>query len=245
MNRKNAVIFIVTPPIIESVDDELKKRFGVERAVNILKDIIVKTYSKIKGSSDYILMISYFFSKKFPDLRWLDIYEPGYLDVSGNDYQTAVLKTAEYAFRIGAEKVLWINPLSPFIEKSDIMTAFSNIKDKQVVIGHASNGGIYIFGANQETFKAINIRSMLNDADFDDTVERIRKNRFLIFEMEPKMIVKDEDSLRKWIESPDFPSDIKFEHHEHKPHRKRTKEMHLPSSDTQHTDNGINDINKN
>lgn len=232
MNRKNAVLFIVIPPAVEYIDDELKKRLGVERSVNIVKDVIIKTYSKITNSPDYIVLISYFFSKRFPDLRWLDVYEPGYLDVSGCDYQTALLKSADYAFRVGAEKVLWINPLVPFIEKTDINLAFSNIKDKQVVLGPASNGGIYLFGGNQEAFKVATIRSMLNDTDFDETVDKIRRSRFLIFEMEQKPIIKDDDSLRKWVETPDFTLDLKPEHSEHKLHKKKSKESKDSQSDT-------------
>lgn len=226
INRKRAVIFVIKPPVLECVDEELKKRFGVERGINIYKDLTVKTYSKIKDSSDYMVMISYFFSKKFPDLRWLDQNEPGYLDVSGNNYITAVLRTAEYAFRVGAENVVWVNPLCPFIEKNDIYTVFSNIKEKQLVIGRALNGGIYIFGVNNETIKSIVLNSPLTDNDFDDTLEKARKFRYTIFEMEPRLLVKDEDSLRKWIESPDFDADIKIEYHEHKTHTHKKKKDH-------------------
>ncbi|MCX7641053.1 MAG: DUF2064 domain-containing protein [Elusimicrobiales bacterium] len=246
MNRKNAVLFLVTPPVVDFIDSEIKKRFGVERSVNIVKDITIKTYSKIKNTNDdYILLISYFFSKKFPDLRWIDLYEPGYLDVSGLDYQSAVIKSGEYAFRMGAEKVVLINPLCPFIEKSDIISAFSNIKEKQIVIGHASNGGMYLFGSNNETFKVLSFHSPINDSDFDDTIDKTRKNRYLIFEMEPKLIIKDDDSLRRWIESPDFSIDIKIEQpNEHKSHRKRTKETHFHHEHAQ-DNNGISDINRN
>ena len=233
MDRRNAVLFIITPPSIEFLDEEIKKRFGVERSVNIFKDVVVKTYSKINTSSDYIILLSYFFSKKYPDLRWLDAYEPGYLDVSGCTYQTAVLKSAEYAFRVGVEKILWINPLVPFIEKSDITLALSNVKEKQVVLGHASNGGVYLFGANQDTYKVASIRSMVNDDDFNEMVERIKKNRFSMFEMEPKFIIKDDDSLRKWVESPDFPFDVKIDHHEHKSHKKKAKDGKDPNEATE------------
>ncbi|MCX7905676.1 MAG: hypothetical protein N2446_03125 [Elusimicrobiales bacterium] len=227
MNRKNAVLFLVTSPVVELIDSEIKKRFGIERSVNIIKDITIKTYSKIKNNDDYMLLIAYFSSKKFPDLRWLDSYEPGYLDISGLDYQSAVFKSSDYAFRMGAEKVVLINPLCPFIEKVDIVAAFSNIKEKQIVIGHASNGGIYLFGSNNETFKVLSFHSPIDDSDFDETLDKAKKNRYLIFEMEPKFIIKDDDSLRKWLESPDFSDNIKIDQqHDHKPHKKKTKDTH-------------------
>lgn len=234
MNRRNIVIFVVKPPISEFIDEEFKKRFGVERGINIYKDLTIKTYSKIKEDSDYMVILSYFFSKKFPDLRWLDQNEPGYLDVSDNDYLTAILRTADYAFRVGGESVVWINPLCPFIEKSDILTAFSNIKEKQLVIGKALNGGIYIFGINSETKRTISLTSPLSENDFDEILDKARKMRFTVFEMEPKMLVKDEESLRKWIESPDFDATIKIELQGHKTHlHKKRKETH--SNEDQNT----------
>lgn len=243
MNRKRAVILVIKPPLLEFVDEELKKRFGVERGINIYKDLTIATYSKIRDDNEYMIILSYFFSKKLPDLRWLDQNEPGYLDVSGNDYLTALLRTAEYAFKVGAESIVWVNNLCPFIEKNDIYLTFSNIKEKQVVIGKSLNGGIYIFGSNSETVKSLVLNSPVNDNDFDDTIEKARRLRYTIFEMEPKLLVKDEESLKKWIESPDFDSEIKIEHNEHKPHshRKRKESQASESQNPSHS----NDYNKN
>ncbi|MGC8867234.1 MAG: hypothetical protein ACP5IO_06470 [Elusimicrobiales bacterium] len=227
MNRKNALIFIVMSPAMETVDYEIKKSFGIERAVNITRDVTIKTYSNIKSDSDYMMMISYFFTKKFPDLRWLDPYEPGYLDVSNLSYGNALIKSIEYAFKTGADKAVWVNSLCPFVDKNDVINAFSNIGEKQVVLGHAANGGLYMAGVSPHTYTVLSVNSVVSDLSFDETVERIRRNKFVVFELEPRFIIKDDDSLKKWVESPDFT--IKSSSSESKA-RKKHKETQNPET---------------
>jgi hypothetical protein len=48
MNRENAIVYVVYAPNVEYLFDELKKSFGVERALNINTDLYVKTYLKNK-----------------------------------------------------------------------------------------------------------------------------------------------------------------------------------------------------
>ncbi len=234
MNRKNALIFVVIPPVVEIIDNELKKNFGIERTVNIIKDITIKTYSKIKSDSDYMMLISYFFTKKLPDLRWLDPYEPGYLDVSNLSYNLALIKSIEYAFRTGAEKAVWVNSLCPFIDTNDVLSAFSNITDRQLVLGHAANGGLYMAGVNPHTYTFLSVSSIVSDISFDETVDKVRKNRLVIFEMEPRFIIKDDESLKRWIESPDF--SVEQDSLEVKLARKKHKEVHNKAQERQHHD---------
>lgn len=223
MNRKHGVIMVIQPPLVEMIDSEFKKKFGVERSVSIYRDLAVKTYSKLSNDTNYIIFLSYFFSKKIPDLRWLDSYEPGYIDVSSNSYSEAVLRTAEYALRTGVEKLVWVNLLCPFIEKTDIINVFPNINNKQVVVGHASNGGLYLAGVTQENYKVLSIDSPVSETAYDLTVEKIRKNRLSIFEIGDKIIIKDDDSLKRWVESPEF--SMKTEAvSEVKHHRKKQKD---------------------
>jgi len=209
MNRENAIIYLVAAPDVNNTFDELKNSFGVERSININRDLYIKTYSKISSHKNSVVFIAYSKTKKFYDLRWMSIDEPGFLDTTGKNYYESFILNSELAFKTGAKKVLWVSHLCPFVTEEDINFAFSNIGEKNMVLGPAKNKGIYLLGFTRENLKILENFYLLKENLKDEIVEKIRKNRISYMEMEEKFIVKDDESLKVWVESKDYISDFK------------------------------------
>lgn len=203
MNRENTIVYIVLAPDVSNTLNELKTSFGVEKAVNINRDLYIKTYKKISSDLHHVV-ISYSKSPKYYDLRWLSENEPGFLDFPTTNYNAAFQKVSELAFRIGAKKVVWINHLCPFINIDDISFAFSNISDKNIVIGPAKNKGVYLLGFMINTFKIFENVYPVRENMFDEIIDKLKKNRFSYIELEEKFIVKDDESLKLWVESNEY-----------------------------------------
>lgn len=204
MNRENAIVYIVYAPENKTTFEELKLSFGVERGIGINKELYIKTYSRLKTHSNSIILISYSKSKEFYDLRWLTPEDPGFLDTEGKPYHQSFTLVSELAFRTGAWKVLWVSHLFPFITSQDIDMAFSHIKEKSIVIGPAKNKGIYLLGFTRESLKLFDNFYLLNEDIKDILIEKCKKVKFSYFEMEEKFIVKDDESLKLWVESSDY-----------------------------------------
>lgn len=196
MNRENSIIYLVSSPDSDSTFEELKDAFGAERAVDINMDLYMRTYSKIMDYKNAVLIIAYAKTRKYYDLRWLSYDEPGFLDISGRSYHDAFISTADLAFKTGARKVLWINHLCPFITSADIALAFSNINEKNIVIGPASNKGLYLVGFQRDAVDVFDDFYPFRDNLTDEVMERIKKNRYSVVEMKENILVKDEDSLK-------------------------------------------------
>ena len=227
MNRENAIVYVVYAPNINYLFDELKKGFGIERALNINLDLYVKTYSKIKNYENAIKLISYSKDLKNPDLRWLSNDEPGFLDTTSKPYNIAFTSICELAFKTGSKKVVWVNHLSPTISHQDIDKAISLINDKNIVIGPSKNGGVYLLGFTLSALKIFDDFYFLKDNIKDEIIDKIRKTKFNFFELDEKFIVRDDNGLKLWIESDDYKSvfgDSKKEDNKHI--HKKKKEIH-------------------
>ena len=209
MNRENAIIYLVSAPDANNTFEELKTAFGVERAININRDLYIKTYSKISPYKNGVIFIAYSKTRKFYDLRWMSVDDPGFLDTTGKNYFQSFMSNSELALKTGSKKVLWINHLCPFITVDDINFAFSNISEKNVVIGPAKNKGIYLMGFTKESIKIFDNFYLLRENLKDEVAEKARKSRLSYMEMEERFVVKDDESLKVWVESGDYISDFK------------------------------------
>jgi len=236
MNRENAIVYIVNSPDLNNTFDELKNAFGVERAININRDLYIKTYSKISSYDNAVIFITYSKTKKNYDLRWMSMNEPGFLDTAGKNYHQSFIVDVELAFKTGAKRVLWISHLCPLITSDDINFAFSSITDKNVVLGPAKNKGLYLVGFAKEGLKIFDNFYLLRENLKDELIEKIKKNRFSFVEMEEKFLVKDDESLKNWVESKEYLPQINKNiettiSKEEKHHKKKSKD----------NDNGISD----
>lgn len=207
MNREKAIIYVVNNFEPDSVFDELKNSFGHERAVNINRELYIKTYEIISKYNDAVCFIAYARTSKFFDLRWMSPDDPGFLNVSGKNYSESFNAVSDFAFKTGARKIVWINHLCPFVTEKEISFAFSEVNDRNIIIGPARNGGIYLVAFTEENFNVVKDIYPLYDGMLDTVSLRARKNRVSVTYLEELYIVKDDESLKHYVASGN--SDIK------------------------------------
>ncbi len=204
MNRENGISYIVMAPELEKTFEELKINFGVERSININKDLYAKTYQKISVYQNGLVFIAYSKTKKYKDLRWMSDNDPGFLDLPDKNYNELFILNAEFIFRTGARKIIWVSHLCPFISENDIDEAFSKTNQNNIVIGVAKNKGIYLVGFTKEHIKIFDNFYPLDEDIKETLVDRIKKQKLSFTEIEEKIIIKDDDSLKLWVGSKEY-----------------------------------------
>lgn len=199
--RKNVVLLIIHAPEEQYTFEELKQVFSSERAVHINKDLYINSYQTAKSHINSIRIIAYSRTTKHPDLTWLSVDDPGFLECNKKSYSSMLSMAMSLAFNTGCERLVYINHLCPYINKEHIDFAFSNISEKNAVIGASNKGEIYMFGTSRENMKLFDNFSPFKENLLSEIIEQAKKNKINITGMEELNLIKDEDSLKKWLEN--------------------------------------------
>ncbi len=219
--RNNCFIYIVDAPVSENLDEELKKTFGDERAVHLYRDLVGTSYKLAANFKDDTVVISYKRAPKYPDLTWLDDNDPGFLEPKTQNLGERIYHAFRWGFNDGAQKALMLFTNVPRIETEWIKRAINYISPGRIVLGPAGEKP-YLLGLcleNIAVLKEINF----NAVDLvDNILERARRNRIEVDLLPESFAVKDEESLRKWLESKEDNISL-FAREEVKEHKKKGK----------------------
>lgn len=199
--RDNALILLVDAPTPEKTGHELKKVFGPERAVHINLDLMHESYRAAKAYGGAILILSYEKSAKHPDLTWLDPEDPGFLEAHGKSYDERVVAAFTLAFFTGAKKAVMINHLCPAIKPEWLDQALSRTDEKTISLGAAQDGSFHMLGLTQDNLRALESVSFSSGRTAEDIAERARRLKLAVHSLPDTYVVRDEETLRKWIDS--------------------------------------------
>ncbi|HBE89381.1 MAG TPA: hypothetical protein DDW67_09625 [Elusimicrobia bacterium] len=199
--RDNALILLVDAPVPEKTGHELKKVFGPERAVHINLDLMHESYRSAKSYGGAILILSYEKSPKHPDLTWLDPEDPGFLEAKGRSYDDRVRAAFTLAFFTGAKKAVMINHLCPAIKQEWIDQALSRTDDRTVALGTTQDGSFHMIGLTQDNLRVLEDISFSSGRTAEDIAERARRLKLSAHSLPDTYVVRDEETLRKWIDS--------------------------------------------
>lgn len=199
--RNNALILLVDAPVPEKTGHELKKVFGPERAVHINLDLMHESYRSAKSYGGAILILSYEKGPKHPDLTWLDPEDPGFLEAKGRSYDDRVRAAFTLAFFTGAKKAVMINHLCPAIKQEWIDQALARTDDRTISLGAAQDGSFHMIGLTQENLRVLEEISFSSGRTAEDIAERARRLKLAVHSIPDTYVVRDEETLRKWIDS--------------------------------------------
>jgi len=199
-NRDKGIVLVVHSPEPDTIFNEMKELFGQERAIHISKDLYIKSYQIAESYDKAVKFIAYSKTIKNQDLTWLSHNDPGFLECYNKNYGQMLIDALNLAFNTGVLKAVYINHLCPYIKKEHIEFAFEKANDKNIVIGPSTNGRIYMMGLLREHLKVIDDFNLWRDNLSDEISEKAKKNKLSIINMEELKIIKDEDSLREWME---------------------------------------------
>lgn len=198
--RNNCIILLVDPPVPEKTDAELRDSFGAERSVHINLDLLQSAYRLAKNFQDAILILSYEKTGRHPDLTWLDADDPGFLEAKGRSMESRVIDAFQLAFNTGSRKVLLLSHLSPALKAEWLHQAFDSVNEKVVGLGLNQDGSYYVLGLTANNIKLLEGLSFMSSKTALDFAEKAKRNKLSVFALPETYAVKNEESLRKWVE---------------------------------------------
>ncbi len=200
-NRENALILVLHAPETEFIFPQLKDAFGAERALHINKDLYIQAWRLAESFKSAIKIIAYSKTMKHPDLTWLSAEDPGFLECHGKDYSEMAYMASNLAFTTGCKRAVFINHLCPFITEQHLEFAFSKISEKNCVLGSSPEGRVYLAGFSRENLKIMEGFSLWQENYLQEMLEKAKRNKASVTGMEDLTVVKDELTLKNWLEA--------------------------------------------
>jgi len=191
MSKQNCLIIFTRKPELGKVKTRLAQGIGKEKALEIY-NILLKRTAVTTQKADAEKQVWYTNSIQNNDY-WDDSIFRKYKQAEG-DLGSKMKYAFNYNFQRGFEKVVIIGTDLYDIDDRLISEAFNQLKDKDVVIGPAKDGGYYLLGMNHfipEVFENINWST---SEVFQQTLDRISKKSVAILEEKNDIDFK-EDAL--------------------------------------------------
>jgi len=192
---------MVEAPTPENVDAGLKAAFGEERASHINLDLLQNAYKLAKNFSNSMLLLSFAPSQRHPDLTWLDIEDPGFLEAKRKNPEGRILDAFKLAFNTGAKKALLLSHLSPKVPAEWLSQTFDSINEKTIALGLNDDKSVYIAGLTLNNLKLLEGLSFSSPKISEDLAEKAKKNKLSVFALPESFAVKSEETLRKWLDA--------------------------------------------
>lgn len=201
--RNNCIILLIDPPVPEKTEPELRDSFGAERGVHINLDLLQNAYKLAKSFQDSILILSYEKTTRHPDLTWLDADDPGFLEAKGRNLEERIINAFHLAFNTGAKNVVLLNHLSPALKMEWLHQAFDTLGEKTVALGLNRDGSHYLLGLTQNNIRLLEGLSFLSSKTALDFSDKAKRNKLSVFALPETYAVKNEESLREWVQARD------------------------------------------
>jgi len=199
--RNNCIILLAEVPEPGKTNCELKTSLGEERALHVSGDLLKNSYALAKNFKDSILLISYEKTSAHPDLTWLDPEDPGFLETKKKTAAEQLTDAFTLAFNAGAKKALFLNHLSPVVKTEWLSQAFDNAGERTISIGRNQDGSFYLLALTKNNLKTISGFSPNAPNTADELSEKAKKNKLAVFITPETFAVKNEETLRTWLET--------------------------------------------
>ncbi len=199
--RNNCIILLADAPEPGKINYELKTALGEERAIHVSRDLLHKAYSLAKNFEGGTFLISYEKTPSHPDLTWLDSEDPGFLETKGKSPSEQLFDAATLAFNAGAKKVLFLSHLSPAVKEEWLSQAFEAAEEKTLSLGRNQDGSFYLAALTRGNLKLLAGTAPVAPNNAEELQEKAKKNNVSIFTTPETFAVKNEEALRKWLES--------------------------------------------
>jgi len=205
--------------------------------MNIHLDLLQNAYKLAKNFKEAILFLSFDKSPRHPDLTWLDAEDPGFLDAKGKSPEGRIREALQLAFNTGSKKALLLSHLSPEVKPEWLCQTFDSVTKKTITLGVNQDGSAYLLGLTPNNLKVLEGLSFRSAKIADEIAERAKRNKFNIFSLPEAYAVKNEETLRKWMDARNAapslfkaPPGAKTDLQEEKRHAKRGHKNPAPES---------------
>jgi rSAM/selenodomain-associated transferase 1 len=145
------LLFFVKNPVKGKVKSRLAAVIGEDSAVYLYKNLVAQMLATLKKGTFPLYVC--FFPKNAQKLtkNWLGT-EYRYVPQNGKDLGERMRNGFTGAFQMGFKRVVLIGSDIPDLPLGFIREAFASLREKDVVIGPAYDGGYYLIGFRDKTF---------------------------------------------------------------------------------------------
>ena len=197
--KDNCVILFLAAPSPERIDPQLKTALGAERACQVYADVARQVFRELKKLKNVYPMAVYKGDSNFPDLRWLDADDPGFLVPRGDTDEERFFSAARWPFEAGAKRVIILSALAPGVPAGWLDNAFEALKEKHLALGVTAEGDCYAIGMNG-LYPSVFAGYPWEGKRFADIIaERAKYARLSIYSLPEFYIVKDGKTCCKEI----------------------------------------------
>ncbi|MFC1616979.1 TIGR04282 family arsenosugar biosynthesis glycosyltransferase [Candidatus Margulisiibacteriota bacterium] len=149
---KQALIIFMKYPESGKVKTRLAKDIGAQKACEIYKKLISKTFEISRGvKADKLVFINN--ENKISECKKIFRENFSWYSQIGNDLGQKMANAFKQVFELGYSKVIIIGSDCLHLTADIIENAFQIVKKQKIVIGPASDGGYYLIGFNSNNFE--------------------------------------------------------------------------------------------
>ena len=173
----NGLIIFVKNPVLGKVKTRLEEAFGEENALKIYLKLLQHTRRVTANLfADKYIFYSEFIN--YDDLWENEVYKKELQH--GSDLGERMKNAFELLFKNGYKKVLIIGSDCYELTEMIITSAFDQLKQKDIVIGPAKDGGYYLLGMNAFTPQLFGGKSWSTNKVFLETLAEIKSLNYSI-----------------------------------------------------------------
>lgn len=197
---ENCIVIFLNAPQPDKIDPEFANALGPERACHIYTEMAKDVFARAKQIRGVYTFLVYEKTPRYPNLLWLDSNDPGFLELKPQTTaaERRIFNAVQWAAAAGAVRIAVLNIGSPGMPREWIEKAFSLVSSKNVVVGPARGGGIYLFAACPPYPQVFEGYSWPSECVFDEIIERVKRLRYNVEILPEFYSVRDEKSLREW-----------------------------------------------
>ena len=189
----NKLIIFVKNPILGKVKTRLAAEIGDESALEAYKMLLQHT---LRVASEINVSISVYYADFINESDlWNDFDKK--LQVQ-EDLGSRMLHAFENEFKNGYQKVIIIGSDCLDISEKIIIDGFKALKDNDIVIGPAQDGGYYLIGSKKLAPELFRNKKWSSDTVFIDTIEDINKLKLNHFCLETLFDIDTKADLDKY-----------------------------------------------
>ena len=151
MSDKQIILLFIKAPIMGQVKSRLAADVGEEIALGLYKNFILDMINTLKESGHFFRICYHPPEEEKAVSAWLGPYYP-YMPQLGNDLGGKMEGAFNRIFSEGFASGVLIGSDVPDMPSTMVQEAFESLKNNDVVIGPAADGGYYLVGFNQDSF---------------------------------------------------------------------------------------------
>ncbi|MFA5162263.1 MAG: DUF2064 domain-containing protein [Elusimicrobiales bacterium] len=197
--KENCLLVFINAPMAEEMPPRLTEGFGESKLVPAYTDMARHFFAAVKKLHGIQPTAVYKNIGKYPDLRWLDPEDPGFLSLKGATEAEQAACAARWAFDAGAKRVALATVNAPALPANIIENCFSLLAEKDMVAGADKDGDLYLLGMNKPLFSILEGYPWPGRRVCDEIADRAKRLRLNLHLLPEYPIIKDEAAYHQWV----------------------------------------------